>query len=61
MILFSTLLLPAPLRASIGSLSHGVEYSVKVAAVDRMGRVSENATILMTLEGIIYAHTNQFV
>ena len=38
---------------SIGSLSHGVEYSIKVAAVDRMGRVSENATILMTLEGII--------
>ena len=37
---------------SIGSLSHGVEYSVKVAAVDRMKRVSKNATILMTLEGI---------
>ena len=28
---------------SIGSLSHGVEYSVKAAAVDRMGHVSENA------------------
>ena len=37
---------------SIGSLSHGVEYVVKVAAVDQMERVSKNATILMTLEGI---------
>ena len=36
---------------SIGSLSHGVEYLVKVVAVDRIGRVSENSTILMTLEG----------
>ena len=36
---------------SVGPLSRGVEYSVKVAAVDRMGRVSENATIQLTLEG----------
>ena len=37
---------------SIGSLSTVVEYLVKVASMDRMGRVSENATTLMTLEGI---------
>ena len=37
---------------SVGSLNPGVEYLVKVAAIDRMGHVSENATILLTLEGI---------
>ena len=36
---------------SIGSLSTGIEYLVKVASVDRMGCVSENATIQLTLVG----------